>query len=265
VLGSVGVGLCLVVAAAGWFFRDPPQDWWPAHVDPLGTVRDARIRRTPVQNPPFVRRYAPGGAVRAPVLWTMWLCLLCTAGIDVFGTAFQVPFGRDMGFTGAVVATAMSLKAVADGTGRGVIGRLSGRHSRRGTLIIVCAVLGAAQFGVLVSGRSGSVRFFLLFAMISGFAGGAVFPLVAAMAAEWSGTNRAAARGTLHSSTLVSGLIGSGLGAVFVGEWNYHAAFVLAGSIGLASAVLALFLKAPGRPNVRRIVPNPHPLGEEMA
>ncbi|MGW5664701.1 hypothetical protein ACWEWG_32290 [Streptomyces sp. NPDC003758] len=32
-----------------------------------------------------------------------------------------------------------------------------------------------------------------------------------------------------------------------------------------AGAVPARFLKTPGRPSVRRIVPNPHPLGEEMA
>jgi hypothetical protein len=51
-----------------------------------------------------------------------------------------------------------------------------------------------------------------------------------------------------------------------VGAWDYEGAFVIAGSIGLASAVLALFLKAPGRPKPqRRIVPNPQPLGEEMA
>jgi len=28
----------------------------------------------------------------------MWFCLLCTAGINIFGIAFQVPFGKDMGF-----------------------------------------------------------------------------------------------------------------------------------------------------------------------
>ncbi|MFF3909836.1 hypothetical protein ACFYZJ_28555 [Streptomyces sp. NPDC001848] len=32
-----------------------------------------------------------------------------------------------------------------------------------------------------------------------------------------------------------------------------------------ATAIPARFLKAPGRRSVRRIVPNPHPLGEEMA
>lgn len=61
------------------------------------------------------------------------------------------------------------------------------------------------------------------------------------------------------------GLVGSGVGSIVVGAWDYEGAFVLAGSIGLASAVLALCLKAPGRPlTSRRIVPNPQ-LGEEMA
>lgn len=38
-----------------------------------------------------------------------------------------------------------------------------------------------------------------------------------------------------------------------------------AGCTGPACAVSALFLEAPGRPNARRIVPDPHPLDEEMA
>ncbi|MGW1737054.1 MFS transporter, partial [Streptomyces sp. NPDC001999] len=38
------------------------------------------------------------------------------------------------------------------------------------------------------------------------------------------------------------------VGALVVGAWGYGGAFALAGSIGLASAVLAVFLRAPGRP-----------------
>lgn len=41
-------------------------------------------------------------------------------------------------------------------------------------------------------------------------------------------------------------------------------AFVIAGSIGIASALLALFLKAPGRPDIKKIQPNPHPIGREI-
>jgi MFS family permease len=160
----------------------------------------------------------------------------------------------------------MALTALAGGTGSGVAGRLSDRYGRRSTLITVCIALGTAQFGVLVSGRTGSLPFFLICCMVSGFAGGAVLPLFAAMTADCFGENHNATLfGLLYGPALVAASAGPVTGAALGGAWDYHGAFVLAGSIGLASAVLALFLRAPGRPSVRRIVPNPHPLGEEMS
>ncbi len=177
----------------------------------------------------------------------------------------SVPFGKDMGFAGGIVATAMSLKAIVNGTGRGVIRWVSDRFGRRDTLIVVCLVLGTAQFGVLVSGQTGSMPFFLFCSMVSGFGGGAILPLFAAMTADCFGeNNNASDYGMVYSPKLVSGLVGSGMGAVVVGARDYGGAF-LAGSIGIASAFLALFLKAPGRPKARGIAPNPQPLGEEMA
>ncbi|MEE1742142.1 OFA family MFS transporter [Streptomyces sp. BE147] len=250
VLVTAGVICALVVAVAGWFFRDPPKYWWPGHVDPLTVSDDPRIRRALERNPPAVKQYTPREAARTPVMWMMWFCLLCTAGINIFGIAFQVPFGKDMGFTGGIVATAMSLKAIVNGTGRGVIGWISDRCGRRSTLVIVCVVLGAAQFGVLASGSMGSMPFFLFCSMVSGFGGGAIFPLFAAMTADYFGENHNASNyGIVYSSKLISGLVGSGMGAVVVGAWDYRGAFVIAGSVGVASAFLALFLKRPGLPD----------------
>ncbi|MFZ3495992.1 OFA family MFS transporter [Streptomyces sp. 5.8] len=244
----VGFGLCALVAAAGWFFKDPPKGWWPADVDPLKVSEDPRIRRALAVNPPAAKQYTPREAARTPLLWMMWFCLLCTAGINIFGIAFQVPFGKDMGFAGGIVATAMSLKAIVNGTGRGVIGWISDRYGRRNTLIIVCLVLGSAQFGVLVSGSMGSMPFFLFCSMVSGFGGGAIFPLFAAMTADYFGENNNASNyGVVYSSKLISGLVGSGMGAVVVGAWGYEGAFVIAGCVGLMSAVLAVFLKSPHR------------------
>lgn len=266
VLVMVGVICCTVVAVAGWFFKDPPKNWWPANVDPLKTSDDPRVVRALAKNPPAVKQYTPREAARTPVLWMMWFCLLCTAGINIFGIAMQVPFGKEMGFAGGIVATAMSLKAIVNGTGRGVIGWISDRYGRRNTLVIVCVVLGCSQFGVFFSGNMGSMPFFLVCSMISGFGGGAIFPLFAAMTADYFGENNNASNyGMVYSSKLISGLVGSGVGAVVVSAWGYGGAFALAGGIGLGSAVLALFLRAPGRPAAKRIVPNPHPIGEEMA
>ncbi|MET7620677.1 OFA family MFS transporter [Streptomyces sp. NPDC005408] len=264
VLVFVGVVCATAVAAAGWFFRDPPKNWWPAAVDPLKTSDDPRIVRALAKNPPAVRQYTPREAARTPVLWMMWFCLLCTAGINIFGIAMQVPFGKEMGFAGGIVATAMSLKAIVNGTGRGVIGWISDRYGRRNTLIIVCVVLGSAQFGVFFSGDMGSMPFFLFCSMVSGFGGGAIFPLFAAMTADYFGENNNASNyGMVYSSKLISGLVGSGVGALVVNAWGYGGAFALAGSIGLASAVLAVFLRAPGRPAARKIVPNPQPISRD--
>jgi MFS family permease len=102
--------------------------------------------------------------------------------------------------------------------------------------------------------------------MVSGFGGGAIFPLFAAMTADYFGeTNNASNYGMVYSSKLISGLVGAGVGKVVVSAWDYEGAFVLAGCIGLGSAVLALFLKSPNKPSARRVVANPQPLGEEMA
>ena len=249
VLIAVGFFLALVVAISGFFFVDPPKNWWPPHVDPLrAAADDPRIRRALIKNPPAVKQYTPREAIRTPVLPLMWFCLLCTAGINIFGIAFQVPFGDEAGFAGGIVALAMSLKAIVNGTGRGVIGWISDRYGRRQTLIIVCLVLGLAQYAVFFSGNIGNMPLFLLASMISGFGGGAIFPLFAAMTADYFGENNNASNyGMVYSSKLVSGLVGSGLGAVVVGAWGYGGAFILAGSIGIVTAGLATLLRQPGR------------------
>ncbi|MGW2703898.1 MFS transporter [Streptomyces sp. NPDC001340] len=165
-----------------------------------------------------------------------------------------------MGFAGGIVATAMSLKAVVNGTGRGVIGwisdlphaRTSSRGGtpigRRNTLIIVCVVLGTAQFGVLVSGQMHSMPVFLFCSIASGFGGGAIFPLFAALTPGYFGENYNATNyGLVYSGKLISGLFGGGLGSMVVGAWGYNGAYALAGCVSMVAAAIALLLRQPGR------------------
>ncbi|MFJ9814820.1 MFS transporter [Streptomyces sp. NPDC101151] len=264
-LAATGAGVSLVVASAGWFFRDPPKNWWPPHIDPLRVPADPVARRAREKNPPAVRQYTPAEAARTPVLWPMWLCLLGAAGVTALGIRFLVPFGREAGFTAQAVRTAVAL-AVTAGAGLGAVGALSDRIGRRSTVIAACLVLGIAQFGVLAAGGAGSVPLFLGCAAAAGLAGGAVLALVTALAADHFGENHSASvYGLVAGSLVVAVLAGFGTAAGSPGALHPHGAFVLAGCTGLACAVPALFLKAPGRPSARHIVPNPHPLGEEMA
>jgi MFS family permease len=246
ILLGVGFLLAALVALCGFFFIDPPKNWWPPHVDPLRVNDDPRIRRALLKNPPAVKQYTPREAIKTGILPLMWFVLLCTAGINIFGIAMQVPFGKEMGFAGGIVALAMSFKAIVNGTGRGVIGWISDRVGRRDTLIIVCVVLGLAQYAVYFSGSLGSMPLFLLASMVSGFGGGAIFPLFAAMTADYFGENNNATNyGLVYSSKLVSGLVGSGLGALVADTWGYGAAFGIAGSVGIACAFLSILLRQP--------------------
>ncbi|WP_086851041.1 OFA family MFS transporter [Amycolatopsis kentuckyensis] len=248
ILPAVGLFLAAAVAISGFFFRDPPKNWWPAHVDPLKVPDDPRVRRSLAKNPPAVKQFTPREALKTGMLPLMWICLLCTAGVNIFGISAQVPFGKEMGFAGGIVALAMSLKAVINGAGRGVIGWISDRYGRRQTLLLVCVVLGLAQVAVYLSGSIGSMPLFLLASMVSGFGGGAIFPLFAALTADYFGENNNASNyGLVYSSKLVSGIVGAGLGKLVIDGWGYGPAFYLAAGTSLLAAGLALFLRQPGR------------------
>ncbi len=182
--------------------------------------------------------------------------------MNIFGIAFQVDIGEEAGFAAGVVATAMSLKAIVNGTGRGVIGWLSDLYGRKQCLLYVCAILGLAQFGIILAAEIKNLPLFLLFSGISGFGGGAIFPMFAALTADYFGENNNAANyGMVYSSKLVSGL-GAGMGSVVVGAWGYNGAYTLAGSISIFAGIVALSLRPPGRPKNKHVTPNPRPLGE---
>lgn len=268
VLIAVGVFLAAVVGVAGYFFKDPPKNWWPAEVDPLRPPDDKRARRALAMNPPAVKQYTPREAWQTGRVALMWFCLLCTSGVNIFGIAFQVDIGKEAGFAGGIVATAMSLKAIVNGTGRGVIGWLSDRYGRKRCLIFVCIVLGLSQYGILWSANEKSLVFFLIFSSISGFGGGAIFPMFAAMTADYFGENNNASNyGLVYSSKLVSGLFGAGIGSVVVANWGHSGAFTLAGSISLFAAFVALFLSQPGRAKDGTVIgaPKPVPVGKDSA
>jgi len=183
----------------------------------------------------------------------------------MFGIAFQVGMGEEAGFAGGIVATAMSMKATVNGTGRGVsrgvIARLSDRRGRKRCLVLVCGVLGLSPHGILRSAALESLPLFLLLSSSSGFGGGAVLPMFAAMTADCSGeSNNASRHGLVYGSELGSGLLGAGTGKAVMDNRGHGGAFTLAGSVSLFAACVALFPGPPGRATPRNLTPGPRPV-----
>lgn len=264
VLDFIGVYVLAVVAICGWFFKDPPKNWWPAHIDPLSFGGNAKGARSLAKNPPAVRQYTPKEAIRTGMLPLMWLSLVLTAGVSIFGISFQVDYAKEVGFGPLVAASSMGIMSVINGIGRGLVGWLSDLWGRKTTLIFVIVVLGLAQFGVIWAGNIRSEGLFLFFAFLSGFGGGAFYPMFAALTPDYFGENYNATNyGLVYSGKLISGLFGGGLGSMVVDDWGYDGAYALAGGVSMLAAAVALLLRQPGRPRVRDIAPNPRPISRE--
>lgn len=266
VLDLIGVYVLVVVAICAWFFKDPPKNWWPADIDPLSYTGNRRSARSLAKNPPAMKQYTPKEAIRTGVLPLMWIALVMTAGVSIFGISFQVDFAKEVGFGPLVAASSMGVMSVVNGVGRAFVGWLSDLWGRKQTLFFVILVLGLAQFGVIWAGNMHSEWLFLVFAFLSGFGGGAFYPMFAALTPDYFGENYNASNyGLVYSGKLVSGLFGGGLGSMVVDAWGYNGAYALAGGISLLAAAITLLLRQPGRQSLRKIQPNPRPISREMA
>ena len=86
-----------------------------------------------------------------------------------------------------------------------------------------------------------------LFAALSGLAGGAFYPLLASLVADYFGERNAVRNfGLVYSAKLFGGFIGIGLPAFVVSSPALMGVFVAAGVIGLCAAVTTRLLHRPG-------------------
>ena len=191
-----------------------------AHVDPLAASDDPTDRRALRKNPPAVKQYTPMEAIKTGILPLMWFVLLCTAGINIFGIAMQVPFGKEMGFAGGIVALGDEPQGDRQ-RHRARRDRLDLRPVRTPATRSSSSAWCSGWPSSRCSSRapSAACRCSCLASMVSGFGGGAIFPLFAAMTADYFGENNNATNyGLVYSSKVISGLVGAGIGSVVVGS-----------------------------------------------
>lgn len=254
VLDLVGLVVLIVIAVCGYFFTDPPKNWWPESVDPLKAAAHKDTTKALAKNPPAVRQFTPAEAWRTGQIALMWISLAFISGVSIFGISFEVPFAKDLGFGPLMASLSAGILAVVNGVGRAAVGWFSDMVGRRTALIIVLIIEALAQFGTLLAGNAHNEVMFLVMAFISGFGAGAFYPLFAALVPDFFGENHNATNyGMVYSAKLVSGLFGGGLGAVVIAAWGYTGAYSLAGVMGFISAALALTLRQPGLKTVAKV------------
>ena len=252
IFAGVGVCVLLVVAVCGALLRDPPAGWWPPEIDPKLWAIDKRVNRSLRNNVPAVRQYSPGEAVRTPAFVVMYLILVFAAAASLLAIVY-VPFvAMSHGFSLGIGASAVGLLAVVNGAGRSVAGRISDRFGRRQTLSAALLLEGCAQLGLVYSASVGQPAAFVVFAALSGMAGGAFYPLFASLVADYFGERNAVRNfGVVYSAKLFGGIIGVGLPALVVASDGLTMLFVAAGLLSLCAAVMTRLLHRPGYPTLR--------------
>jgi MFS family permease len=243
----VGLLVLAVVGLCGFFFRDPPAGWWPPGVDPRLWAVDKRINRSLRSNAPAARQYAPGQAVRTTAFVVMYLIMVFAAATLLLAVAYVPIIAISNGFNHAVAALAVGLLAVVSGGGRAVASRVSDRFGRRQTLSAALLLAGGAQLGLVYTASLHQTALFVVFAALSGLAGGAFYPLIASLVADYFGERNAVRNfGLVYSAKLFGGLVGIGLPAFLVDSPALMGVFVAAGVISLCAAVTTRLLHQPG-------------------
>jgi MFS family permease len=247
----VGVLILVVVAQCGALLRDPPAGWWPSEIDPKQWAFDKKLNRSLRNNLTAVRQYTPGEAVRTPAFVVMYLILVIAAAASLLAAVYVPIVAISQGFSVSIGALAVGLLAIVNGTGRSMAGRLSDRFGRRQTLSAALLIEGCAQLGLVHSASVGQPAAFVIFAALAGLAGGAFYPLVASLVADYFGEPNAARNfGLVYSAKLFGGLIGIGLPTLLVASDRLMIPFLVAGLLSLAAAVMTRMLHRPGLPTV---------------
>jgi MFS family permease len=251
VLNLVAVYMLLVIGACAVFFKDPPKNWWPAEIDPLKWVdeRRAASAKTAVKNPPAVGQFAPMQAIRTGQLPLMWLALWMIGNVSLFGSAYQVPFAKSLGFGPLIAASSAGVLAVVNGGGRAVVGWISDTIGRKQSLLLVLLIEAVAQLGLLYTGKAHLEIPFLAMAFLAGLGGGAFFPMFAALVPDYFGENHNAQNyGIVYSAKLASSLVGIGLGSIVIDSLGYTGAYWIGAGVALISAGFVLMLRQPQTP-----------------
>lgn len=266
VLALVGAFMMVVICACGIFLEDPPKNWWPAEIDPNNWAKNQAAARNLRKNPPAAKQFTPNEALRHWQIYLMWFALTLTAGVSLFGISFESKFAKDSGFAVYVAMLSAIMLALVNGTGRGVVGWMSDRIGRKQTLILICVILGLAQWGVGWSGTHHNEALYFLFAIVTGFGSGAFYPMFALLTPDYFGENYNSSNyGVVYSGKAV-GAVCAPLGAAFVTHNGYGATFVLAGALSMLAALLVLTLRRPTVPEVASSLANiPVAAGEAEA
>ncbi len=249
-----GAAMTVIILIAANLMKDPPKNWWPAHVDPLNWAKSKRSARDLMNNPPAWDHYSLRQMWYTPQAKWLSIQYALYVGCSLFGVAYYFVFGHAMGLGSVAVVAGAAGFSLADGIFRPVYGLISEYIGRRRTMAYAYSLNVIFQLLTLVAGLNHIGWMFAVCAVISGGLSGANFPMTAAATADyWGENNNAVNYGSVYAWKALGGSFAGGIAALVMtgtlyGHAHFHwvQGFIFGAALGACAAVIVYFkCKAP--------------------
>ena len=228
------VSLTALVAVAQLMKRDPEGlGLYPDGVQPTGTTSGPAAQ---------ISSLTLSGAARTLTFWS-----LCIAEFMIFGCLLTtivhiVPHARDLGLQPTTAAAVLSTIGGISMLGRIVMGTAIDTIGGKRALVLSLTLLIISLVWLQVAANAWML---FAFAVMYGFAHGALFTVMSPTVAEFFGT---ASHGLIFGVVLFCGTLGGSLGPLLAGyifdlTGTYRAAFITLATMALIGLVLAILIR----------------------
>jgi len=257
-------GICLTVIAgtAAFFMKDPPKNWWPAHVDPLNWSKYKKGQLHDLHaNPPALKQYNTREMWRTPQAKWLGVQFALYVGASLFGVSYIFPFGEAMKIGIWAAAGGFAGFSLADGIFRPIYGYVSQWIGRRMTMFYAYILDAVFIMLLLLAGYEHIPWLFAIFAVISGGLSGANFPMTSTIVTDYYGSNNNAINyATVYSFKAIGGSFAGGLaaivmtgGLVVAGQVDWVGGFVFGFGLAILAAIVVYALcRAPTLEQMRK-------------
>lgn len=188
--------------------------------------------------------FTPGEMLKTMQFYWLYAMMLMMGIGGLLATAQVAPVGKSFGIGDSYVKLAVTMNAIANGSGRFFWGWVSDKLGREQTMLIAFLIQSAALIGVMTVGPTSGPLFIVTMALVF-FTWGEVYVLFPSALADFFGGNNAGGKyGFLYSTKGVASILAGGLAAMLLkatGSWG--PAFYGSAALALVSAGMAIGLK----------------------
>ena len=236
----LGVLYLVMVVAAAFFMKNPPEGWTPEGWEPPEEEEEGTSERSGVD-------YDLGGALKTWQWFALWalLFLNVTAGIAIISEAD--PIAQEVsGVAPWLAAWLVSIISIANGAGRFLWAWLSDAIGRKWVFLTMYLLQAALFFLIPIIGPGSFVALAILsFIIVSCYGGG--FGTMPAFNADYFGSRNV---GTIYGLMITAWGFGGVLGPQIISlmyDWtqSYAGAFRIIAGIMLVSAIIPFIVRPP--------------------